>query len=101
MYIAYICIVVKNDLNYLKHPIMNRLTLKALLLSTITELKFGSPLAKNSLIAKRQYKKLAGLAKNANNKKVLNALELTYKDNDLEAEFLAIINKFDAKKYLA
>jgi len=79
---------------------MNRLTLKALLLSIITELKFGSPLAKNSIIAKKQYKELSGLAKNANNKKVLNALELTYKDNELEVEFWAIINKFDAKKYL-
>jgi len=79
---------------------MNRLTLKVLLLSVITELQFGSPLGNNKA-AKSQFKELAGLAKNASNKKVLNALGLTYKDNGLESDFWRVIDKFNAEKYLA
>jgi hypothetical protein len=79
---------------------MNRLTLKALLLSVITELKFGVPLA-NDKAAKSQFKELAGLPKNASNKKVLIALGFTYKDNGIENDFWAVIAKFKAEKYLA
>lgn len=79
---------------------MNRLTLKALLLSTITELMFGQPLAPNAKLTKAEYKKQAGLKKNATNNEVLTSLGLTYRDNGLEVEFWRVIDKFKAEKFL-
>ena len=72
----------------------NRLTLKALLLSVITELKFNEPIHPNPKDIKKAYKEATQLPKNASNEKVLQALRLTYKENDLEEDFLRIIKKF-------
>lgn len=79
---------------------MNRLQLKALMLSIITELKFGQPLAQNAKQVKKQYKQMAGLKANATNSEVLTSLGLTYRDNKLETEFWSIIDKMGAEKYL-
>jgi len=79
---------------------MNRLTLKALLLSIITELKFGQPLAQNAKISKNEFKKLVGLKSTASNKQVLHAIGFIYRDNKLETEFWAIIDRFNAAKFL-
>lgn len=79
---------------------MNRLTLKALLLSVITEMKFGQPLAPNANLAKLEYKKLVGLSRNAPNKMVLSYLQYTFEDNGLKDDFDRTIAKFGAEKYL-
>jgi hypothetical protein len=79
---------------------MNRLTLKALLLSIITELKFSQPLSPNAKISKNEFKKLVGLKSTASNKQVLNAISFIYRDNKLEDEFWATIDKFNASKFL-
>jgi hypothetical protein len=79
---------------------MNRLTLKALLLSVITEMKFGSPIARNAKVAKSQFKELVGLPKNASNKKVLHALDDVYCNNKLEHEFYGTIKRLDAEHLL-
>jgi len=78
----------------------NRLTLKALLLSVITELKFNEPIHPNAKDIKKTYKEATQLPKNASNEKVLQALHLTYKENDLEEDFLRIVKKFGAENYL-
>jgi len=78
----------------------NRLTLKALLLSVITELKFNEPIHPNAKNIKKAYKEATQLPKNASNEKVLQALHLTYKENDLEEDFLRIVKKFGAENYL-
>jgi hypothetical protein len=79
---------------------MNRLTLKALLLDTISVLKFGSHLAPNSKEAKNTLCDLLGQKRNISNKQLLHGIGLVYKDNNLEHEFWGVIDKFKASKYL-
>ena len=76
---------------------MNRLQLKTLLLSVITEVKFGQPLAPNAIGIKNQFKTLVGLPKNASNKKVLSELKRTYIENELSADIDRIETKFNIK----
>ena len=79
---------------------MNRLTLKALLLDTITYLKSGEHLAPNWRNAKVELCTLLGQKTNISAKELLAGIGLVYRDNDLEAEFWAVIDKFDAAKFL-
>ena len=79
---------------------MNRLTLKALLLDTITFLKFGSHTAPNWKGAKNELCQLLGQKPNISSKQLLHGIGLVYKDNNLESEFWAVIDKFDAAKFL-
>jgi hypothetical protein len=79
---------------------INRIQLKALLLSVITECKFGQPLTQNAKVVKNQFKKMAGLKSNCSNTQLLNAIGFVYRDNKLENEFRATIDKFQAEKYL-
>ena len=74
---------------------MNRLQLKTLLLSVITEIKFGQPLAPNAKVIKRQFKNLVGLPNNATNQAVLNEMSRVYAENKLSDEFERVINKFN------
>lgn len=80
---------------------MNRLQLKALMLSVITELKFGQPLDRRAAGPKKQFKQMVGLGARASNKAVLKAIGDVYKANNLEEDFNACIAKFKAEKYLA
>lgn len=78
----------------------DRLVVKALMMDTITFLKFGKHLAPNWKVAKNNLCKMAGQPTNINANKLLTLIGLVYKDNDLETEFWATIDKFDAEKYL-
>lgn len=73
---------------------MNRLQLKALLLSVITEIKFGYPIANNAHSIKKWFKKTVGLSANASNKRLIEAIKQTYVDNGLQDDFDATIKKF-------
>lgn len=73
---------------------MNRLTLKALLLSVITEIKFGQPLAPNAKFAKKEFKRLVGLKPSATNMDVLKEMKRTYEENELLPEFIGTLIKF-------
>jgi hypothetical protein len=79
---------------------MNRLTLKALLLSIITELKFGEPLTRNSGQAKKEFKRLVGLPVRATNKEVLKELQRTYEENKLADDFNRLVLNLGAQKFL-
>jgi hypothetical protein len=79
---------------------VNRLSLKALLLDTITHLKTGEHLAPNYKVTKSALCKQLGQKLNISSKQLLNGIGLVYKDNKIESEFWAVIDKFDAEKYL-
>jgi hypothetical protein len=79
---------------------INRLTLKALLMDTITFLKFGNHLAPNWKSAKNALCISAGQKTNISESQLLNLIGLVYKDNKIEAEFWATIDKYNAEKYL-
>ena len=73
---------------------VNRLTLKALLMSVIMEIKHGRGLP-NALGFKKKYKELAGVPKNCSNRDLLYYhLQLTYQENGLEQEFKETLEKF-------
>tara|TARA_R110000772_G_scaffold220856_1_gene331277 strand:- start:354 stop:602 length:249 start_codon:yes stop_codon:yes gene_type:complete len=76
------------------------LRLKALLLDTITVLKFGSHLAPNSKAAKDELCKQLGQKTTISNSQLLNGIGLVYKDNNMEDDYWRIIDKFKAEKYL-
>lgn len=79
---------------------MNRLTLHALLLDTITYLKFGQHTAPNWKNAKIELCQLLGQKSNISANQLLHGIGLVYKDNNLETEFWRIIDKFNAQKFL-
>jgi hypothetical protein len=79
---------------------INGLQLKALLLDTITFLKFGNHLAPNWKSAKNTLCISAGQKTNISASQLLNLIGLVYKDNKLETEFWVIIDKYKAEKYL-
>jgi len=70
------------------------------MLDTITYLKFGNHLHPNYKAAKNTLCDMAGQKRNINANQLLTLIGLVYKDNGLEAEFWATIDKFDAEKYL-
>lgn len=79
---------------------LNQLTLKALLLDTITYLKHGEHLAPNWREAKHQLCDMAGQKRTINSNALLTLIGLVYKDNDKEVDFWSTIDKFDAEQYL-
>lgn len=79
---------------------INTLTLKALLLDTITHLKTGQHLNPQYKTAKVQLCKQLGQKTNINSSQLLNGIGLVYKDNNIESDFWKVIDKFDAQKYL-
>ena len=79
---------------------VNKLSLKALLLDTITHLKTGEHLAPNYKIIKREVCLLLGQKTNISSKQLLNGIGLIYRDNKIESEFWSTIDKFKAEKYL-
>jgi hypothetical protein len=79
---------------------MNRLTLKALLIDTITFLKFGQHLAPNWKNAKVELCQQLGQKTNISAKQLLHGIGLVYRDNNLESEFFATIDKFNAQDFL-
>lgn len=79
---------------------MNAFTMKALLLSVVTEIKFGQPLTPHAATAKRRFKQLVGLPKGASNLKVLAELKRTYEENKLADDFNEVVTKFNVKHLL-
>lgn len=65
---------------------LNRLQVKALMLSLTMELK-GYPPLPNSAGYKKEFKRVIGLAKNCSNVDVMAAICQVYADNNLESEF--------------
>ena len=82
-----------NGSQLLSANIMNRLQLKALMLSVITEIKCGFALP-NSKGIKREFKKLVGLPDNASNKRVLDEIERVYSENGILDDYQRTFNKF-------
>ena len=66
---------------------MNRLQLKALLLSVLTEIKFGQALDRGAARVKREFKQMVGLKRNASNLDVVKEIQRVYKENKLEDDF--------------
>lgn len=79
---------------------VNRIALKALLLDTITHLKFGHHLNKGYKVTKNEVCLALGQRTNINSTQLLHGIGLIYKDNKIENEFWSVIDKFDAQKYL-
>jgi hypothetical protein len=78
----------------------NRLTVKALLIETITLLKFGQTLAPNYKIAKSEFCKVANVKASIKPKEFLLLIQSVYNDNGLSNEFDTTISKFKANQYL-
>lgn len=72
----------------------SQLTMKALLLSVITEIKFGQPLASNAKHTKAIFKDMVGLKKSATNVQVIQELHRVYKENQIEQDFRDTLTKF-------
>ena len=79
---------------------MNAIQLKALLLSVITELKFGQPLHRNGIGFKGIFKQMVGLSPRATNVSVLKQLQRVYAENGMTADFDKTIARFKAEKFL-
>lgn len=79
---------------------VNGLTLKTLLLDTITYLKFNQHLAPNWREAKRDFCALHNQKSNIKSKELLKLIALTYNENKMYDEFIEIINKYKANKFL-
>jgi hypothetical protein len=79
---------------------INTLSLKALLLDTITHLKTGEHLAPNFKATKKELCIQLGQKTNISSKQLLNGIGLVYRDNKKEPEFWAVIDKFNAAQYL-
>lgn len=73
---------------------MNRLTLKALMLSVITEIKYGEPLSSNAGGIKRAYKHMAGLPPRCSNKLLLKDIGRTYEENKMLDDYLRVLHRF-------
>lgn len=78
----------------------NELTLKALLLDTITYLKTGKHIALNYKTAKKSLCEMSNQPTNISAKQLLHLIGLVYEDNKKAESFWATIDKFDAEKYL-
>lgn len=78
----------------------NRLQLKALLLDTITFLKFGKHLAPNYRSVKKSLCEMVGQKSNITAKQTLHMIGLVYRDNKLESDFWATIDSHNASKFL-
>jgi hypothetical protein len=79
---------------------INRLSLKALLLDTITHLKTKQHLNPHYKATKKEVCIMLGQKPNISSSQLLNGLGLIYKDNGIETEFWKVIDKFEAKKFL-
>jgi hypothetical protein len=79
---------------------INTLSLKALLLDTITHLKTKQHLNPHYKTTKKEVCLMLGQKPNISSSQLLNGLGLIYRDNKKEVEFWRIIDKFEAEKYL-
>lgn len=79
---------------------INSIQIKALLMDTITFLKFGRHLSSNYVTVKKELCNIAGQKNNISANQLLNLIGLVYRDNNKESEFWQIIDKFNAHKYL-
>jgi len=78
----------------------NRLTSKALLIETITILKFGQTLTPNYKISKAEFCKVANVKTSIKSKEFLLLIQSVYNNNGLSEEFNNTISKFKANQYL-
>ena len=79
----------------------NRLTAKALLIETITLLKFGQTLAPNYKIAKAEFCKVANVKASIKSKEFLLLIQSVYNNNGLNEDFNNTISKFKANQLLS
>lgn len=79
---------------------INAISLKALLLDTITVLKTGEHLAPNYKATKYAFCDMLGQKRSIKSKALLNAIGLVYKDNGQELKFWSVVDKFNARKFL-
>lgn len=75
---------------------INRLSLKALLLDTITHLKTGNHLHDNYKVIKKEVCEQLGQKTNIKSLELLNGIGLIYKDNNLEADFWGTLDRMKA-----
>jgi hypothetical protein len=78
---------------------INKLSLKALLLDTITHLKTGEHLNPHYKSSKHALCLQLGQKKSISSKQLLHGIGLVYRDNDIESEFWTVIDKFEAQKF--
>ena len=78
---------------------ISRLSLKALLLDTITHLKFKHHIVPNYIVTKQLLCKYAGQKKSISSKKLLHLIGLVYRDNDGEMEFWETIDRYEMGGY--
>ncbi len=78
----------------------NRLTMKALMLDTITHLKTGHHIHPQYKSAKAKLCQLSGQPSNISSRKLITLIGLCYEDNKLVDEFWKTIDKFDAEKFV-
>lgn len=74
---------------------INRLQLKALLLSTIMEIKCGQGLAPNASAFKSYFKSIRGLAKRTSNVDVIKEIGAVYKEVGLQEEYDRVIKSLN------
>jgi hypothetical protein len=74
---------------------MNALQLKALLLDTITHLKFNYHLHPNYVFAKKQLCEAMGVSTKATSKKLMEMMSLVYEDNGMLNDFTETCLKFN------
>ena len=74
---------------------INAFQLKALLLSVITEIKFGQPLHPMAMPYKKEFKKSMGLSLRASNKDVLKVIEGIYIENGRTDVYADTMKKFN------
>jgi len=79
---------------------INRLSLKALLLDTITYLKFGHHLAPNYKITKNLLCNMSGVKTTINAKQLLSLIGTIYQDNNLGNEYIETLTNLKATKFI-
>ena len=78
---------------------INKLSLTALLLDTITHIKFKAHLVPNFIVTKQLLCKYAGQKKSISSKKLLHLIGLVYRDNGIEMEFWETIDRYEMGSY--
>jgi len=73
---------------------INFIQLKTLMLSVITEIKFGQPLAQNANAFKRQFKATMGMKAKATNIEVLEKIGFVYALNHKQEDYFNTLKKF-------
>ena len=74
---------------------INLIQLKVLMLSIITEIKFGQPLAKNAGAFKKEFKLSAGLKPRSSNVDLLRKIGEIYALNNMHDKYVETLQRFE------